>query len=74
LNWLKKAVRYEDTWEVRRDGKLLFRGPSESECWGWLQRHTSYSVDWAMKYEGYTITKSGTDWQDSYQWFAPEGT
>lgn len=42
----KLAAKYEDTYEVRRDGELRFRG-TESECYMWLQKHTSCSADWA---------------------------
>jgi hypothetical protein len=67
-------AKYEETFEVRKDGRLLFRGP-EAECWHYIHKHTSSSVDWAMKYEGWTITPSGSDWRDSYQWYGePDST
>ena len=70
--WFKRiAVKYEETYEVRKDGALLFRGP-EAECWNYVHKSTSSSVDWAMKYEGWTITKSGEDWRDTYNWYGGE--
>lgn len=82
MNWFQKTSQnespsdspdssYGDTYEVRHDGRLLFRGP-EAECWHYIHQHTSSSVDWAMKYGGWTITPSGTDWRDSYQWYGGE--
>lgn len=72
MNWLEKiSVKYEDIHEARKDGKLLFRG-SDAECWHWIHQHTSQSVDYAMKYDGYTITPAGSDWREKYQWFGGE--
>jgi len=71
MNWLTKISAYEDTYELRRDGRLKFRG-TENECYRKLQQSQSQSFDWAMKYEGWTITQSGTDWQDAYQWYGGE--
>ena len=74
MNWIKKiSIKYSEMHEVRKDGILVFRGP-ESECWHWVHTHTSNSVDWAMKNEGYTITPAGSDWRDAYNWAAPENT
>lgn len=36
------------------DGSEVMRG-TENEIFAWLHRHHSYSVDWALKYEGYAI-------------------
>ena len=69
LKFKSSQIKYEETYEVRRDGRLLFRG-SETECWDFIHNHSSSSVDWAMKYEGWTITPSGTDWRDSYSWYS----
>jgi hypothetical protein len=65
------SLKYEDSYEVRKDGHLLFRG-SMPECVDYMHSHTSTSIDHAIKYEGYTITKSGTDWRDSYHWYSPD--
>ena len=40
---------------LSRKGDFIFEG-SENECFIKLQRSQSQSADWAMKYEGYTIT------------------
>ena len=71
MSWLQRISAYEDTYELRRDGRLIFRG-SEGECFHKLQRSQSQSADWAMRYEGWTITPSGSDWRDKYQWYGPE--
>ena len=70
-NWMQKIAAYEDTFELRNDGKLIFRG-TQNECYRKLQQSQSQSFDWAMKYEGWTISQSGTDWRDSYQWYGGE--
>lgn len=67
MSWLKKIA--EEMWDLRRDGTLIFRG-TNSECYIKLQRVQSQSFDWAMKYEGYTITRTLEDWRDSYNWYA----
>lgn len=41
--------------ELKHNGELIFTG-TENECYMKLQRVQSQSADWAMKYEGYTIT------------------
>lgn len=78
MSWFKKA-QYKDVYEVRLDGKLQFVG-REAECWHYIHQHTSYSVDYAMKYGGWTITPKFSkndgdpppDWRDDYNWFEPE--
>lgn len=68
MNWLKKisGITYEGTYELRHDGKLIMRG-SENDCYRKLQQSQSQSADWAMKYEGWTITPSGTDWRKEHK-------
>ena len=61
----------ENVFELRKDGKLLFRG-SESECWNKLHKIQSGSVDHAIKYEGYTINPIINDWKDHYVWYGGE--
>lgn len=39
---------------LTHDGLEVMRG-SENQIWTWLHRNHSYSVDWALKYEGYAI-------------------
>ena len=39
---------------LTHDGREVMRG-SEDQIWTWLHRNHSYSVDWALKYEGYAI-------------------
>lgn len=43
------------THRVTCDGQELYRS-TEPECFGWIHRHTSYSVYHATKHEGYAIT------------------
>ena len=40
---------------VKRDGKTLIEPQSHNECFKWLHDRVSSSVDWAIKYEGYSI-------------------
>lgn len=42
-------------YELKQDGILKFTG-TENECYYKLQRLQSQSADWAMKWEGWTIT------------------
>lgn len=39
---------------LRRDGQEVMRG-TEDEVWQWLHRNHSYSVDHALRHEGYSI-------------------
>lgn len=71
MSWLQKISIYEDTWEVRKDGRFLLRG-TEFECMKYLHNNTSSSANHAMKYEGFTVTRSGTDWRDQYNFYVPE--
>jgi hypothetical protein len=43
-----------DTYILRRDGKDVLIG-KEIEVWGYLHKTHSYSIDWAIKNEGYSI-------------------
>lgn len=61
----------KDLYDLRKDGRLLFRG-TELECMHELHNHFSGSADWAMKYEGYTISPIAQDWRDHYQWCGGE--
>jgi hypothetical protein len=40
---------------VKKDGKTLTEPMSNNECFKWLHDRVSSSVDWAIKYEGYSI-------------------
>lgn len=53
--WPLDLPTQEQPYELKRDGKLLFTG-TENECYFKLQRIQGQSADWAVKYEGYTIT------------------
>lgn len=44
----------EDTHRVTRDGKERFRG-SQNECWMHIQDSVGYSVDHAMRFEGWAV-------------------
>jgi len=63
------AINAPDLYDLRHDGKLIMRG-TEAECYGKLHRIQSQSVDWALKYEGYTINPMNEDWRDYYTWYA----
>lgn len=43
-----------DYYALKRDGKEVQRG-TEGFLWWWLQNNHSYSVDHALKNEGYSI-------------------
>ena len=45
-----------DKYKVKKNSKTLFVG-THNECFGWLLDNQSQSVDWAIKYEGYSITE-----------------
>jgi hypothetical protein len=68
MSWLHKISGYEDTWEVRQHGSLKARG-SEAECYHYIHNHVSSSWDAAKKYDGWTVTRSGTDWRDDYEFY-----
>ena len=59
---------YTGPYEVRKDGKLLFVGPN-SDCFEFILKNTSSSVQHAMEFEGWTITPKGADWRDDYVWY-----
>lgn len=40
--------------ELRRDGRYIMIG-TEYECMNYIHRNHSYSMDHALRYEGYTI-------------------
>lgn len=44
-----------ELYAVQRDGETLVRGLTYPEAFGWLLDHQSQSVEWATKYEGYSI-------------------
>jgi len=71
MNWLQKISAYQDTFELRHDGKLYLRG-SEREVLDKLHDLQGGSAQHALQYEGWTITPSGTDWRDAYQWYGGE--
>jgi hypothetical protein len=39
---------------VMRDGNAVYLG-TEMECWMWMHNEHSFSLDWACKYEGYSL-------------------
>lgn len=42
-------------YELTRDGATVHVG-TEQECWAFIHARHSYSVDWALRYEGYRMT------------------
>jgi hypothetical protein len=48
--------------QVRRDGKVMAEVEDSNAAFAWLLRHQSFSTDWAIKYEGWSVTDaSGTE-------------
>jgi hypothetical protein len=43
-----------ETYILKRDEKEIMRG-TEIECWDYIHNNHSYSVSWAIKWEGYSI-------------------
>ena len=41
-------------WTLYRDWKEVIVG-TECELWQWIHSHTPFSVDHALRYEGYSI-------------------
>jgi hypothetical protein len=41
-----------EAYDLFRDGKFIMSG-TEQECWGYLHRNISTSVDHALRHEGY---------------------
>ena len=63
MNWLSKIA---ETWDLRHDGKLLFRG-SQNDCYKFLHKTTSCSWEHALQYEGYTINPTLEDWRKHWR-------
>ncbi len=66
MNWLKKIAAdlpTFDVYDLRRDGKLLFRGTAD-ECFTKLLQVSSSSVAWSIQHEGYTISPILEDWRN----------
>lgn len=42
--------------QITKDGAFLFKG-THAECMAYIHTHTPFSVDHAMRYEGYDITE-----------------
>ena len=53
----KEAARQLIEFILMRDEKIIFEG-TENECYEWILKHTPFSSDWAIKYEGYKIIGS----------------
>ena len=56
---INRLYPYQNTREdgpylLLRDGKEILTG-TEGECWTWIHSHTPFSVDHALRYEGYSI-------------------
>jgi hypothetical protein len=49
-------------YNLRRDGRTILTG-TEIECWGYIHWNHAYSIEHALKYEGYTITPVTEDQQ-----------
>lgn len=40
---------------IKRDGKQIAEVADSNAAFAWLLKHQSMSVDWAIKYEGWTV-------------------
>ncbi len=40
---------------IKRDGKEIARVEDSNAAFTWLLKHQPMSVDWALKYEGYSV-------------------
>jgi len=68
-----------DQYVLTRDGREVTRG-SEAEIWAWMHSNLGYSIDHALRHEGYTITpvEVASKWLDagvspSYKWAYDKG-
>ena len=59
LNKVGTIKRNVDGYQLIKDTEVLFVG-SNDECYYKLQQMQSQSASWAMKYEGWSITATGT--------------
>ena len=48
---------------IKRDGKVVATIPNEGPCdiLAWFMHNTSQSMDWAVRYEGYSVEETQTD-------------
>ena len=52
------AGHAEQAWYVFRDGKAVSGAMADEDaCHSWLLHHQGMSTDWALKYEGYSISQ-----------------
>lgn len=56
---MKTLNETDELYNLIHDNEIIFTG-TENQCYFKLQRYQSHSADWAMKYEGYKITKVET--------------
>ena len=62
LNWLQKiALKYEDSYEIHKDNKLLFRG-NDFDCTKWFHEKGMDTTE-EIEELGYVFTRSGEDWR-----------
>jgi len=61
MNWLKLALKYEDSYEIHKDNKLLFRG-SDLDITRWFHEKGMDTPEEIEK-QGYVYTRSGEDWR-----------
>ena len=64
MNWFIKMTN--NLWDLRKDGKLIFRG-TENDCYKKLLHIQSSSWSHAMEHEGYTINPMMDDWKKYYK-------
>lgn len=50
-----EALTGDRAYRLSRDGREVMIG-TERECWLYIHRTHSYSVDWAQRWEGYSLT------------------
>jgi hypothetical protein len=44
-------------YQLLKDKKIIKEAETENELLEYMQKHTSYSWDWGMKYEGWEIVE-----------------
>lgn len=50
-----------EIWTIKRDGKVVVDNlPREIDALKWIHKHCSCSFDWALRYEGYSVSGKDT--------------
>ena len=54
---LVEMMKNKKIFELLRDGKSVARG-TEIELMNWVHANHSFSFDWALKFEGYSVIEA----------------